>query len=70
MSEKEMFDPDPPTATDNLGIRTQSPLLAQILGAKLPPPPPKPPQDPEPTPPLPYRRPSGPILKLGSGRRP
>jgi hypothetical protein len=32
----EPLNPDPPAAIDNLGIRCQGPVLAQILGAKLP----------------------------------
>jgi hypothetical protein len=48
MPEKELFPcsnpavspvPEPPAATDNLGIRCQGPVLAAILGAKLPTPP-------------------------------
>jgi hypothetical protein len=80
MSEKGMFpcsdpveplNPDPPAAIDNLGIRCQGPVLAQILGAKLPPPPPNPKHDPVPRPAariLPSR--GGKKFTLGGGRRP
>jgi hypothetical protein len=47
MSEKGTFpcsdpvfplDPEPPAAIDSLGIKCQGPVLAKIVGAKLPPP--------------------------------
>ena len=73
MSEKELLDPDPTVATDNLGIRTRSLTLALILGAKFPPPPPPPPPQEEPPPRMPPPRAVPPNSKkfvLGCGRRP